>query len=246
MNNPSPPLSGLARRLVRDGLITEELAYQALAAAQKEKLSLPQQLVSSGKISASKLLSTASDEFGAAVVDINALNPSNLDKNLVDNKLIRKHQALPIFKRGNRLFLAIADPTNLHALDEIKFQTGLNTEAILVEADKLGHHIDQFLSVAEESLGEGLGDLDGEGLEGLDIEAVSESGTAREEDTTEVDEAPIVRFVNKVLLDAIKSGSSDIHFEPYEKVYRVRFRTDGILREVARPPTNLATRLSAR
>ncbi|HEY6527162.1 MAG TPA: type IV-A pilus assembly ATPase PilB [Cellvibrionaceae bacterium] len=242
----APPLSGLARRLVRDGALTEEQAQQALISANKEKVSLPFTLVNSGQLSALDVLHAASDEFGAPVIDIECLGVLNLDKSLVDAKLIRKHQALPIFKRGNRLFIAIADPTNLHALDEIKFHTGLNIESILVAADKLQKKIETFLQQEEEPLGSGLSDLDAEGLDGLDIEAVTEESGDRAIDTSDVDEAPVVRFINKVLLDAIRSGSSDVHFEPYEKAYRVRFRTDGILREVARPPVNLTTRIAAR
>lgn len=164
---------------------------------------------------------------------------------MVDNKLISKHHALPLFKRGNRLFVATADPTNLHALDEIKFNTGISTDAVLVEADKLTAALEQFLNAEEESIGDALGDLDEDALDDLDIEAVTDDA-ASNEDTSEADEAPIVRFVNKILLDAIKTGASDIHFEPYEKAYRVRFRTDGVLHEVARPPVNLTIRLAAR
>ena len=141
----------------------------------------------------------------------------------------------------------MADPTNLHALDEIKFNTGLNADAVLVEADKLAAAIDTYLKAQEESLGDALGGLDDDALDDLDIEAVDEGAPpADAEGGTEVDEAPIVKFVNKVLLDAIKGGASDIHFEPYEKAYRVRFRTDGILEEVSKPPVALATRLAAR
>lgn len=244
--NIAPPLSGLARRLVRDGSITEDQAHQALSTAAKDKVSLPFSLVGSGFITAPKLLHAASDEFGTPAIDIDALATVGLDKSLVDAKLIRKHQALPIFKRGNRLFIAVADPTNLHALDEIKFHTGLNTEGILVEADKLHKKIEAYLHQEEAPLGGELNDLDTEGLDGLDIESVSDDGRDETDESSEVDEAPVVRFINKVLLDAIRTGSSDIHFEPYEKAYRVRFRTDGILREVARPPVNLTTRIAAR
>lgn len=241
----TPPLSGLARRLVRDGALNDEQAQQAVALAARDKVSLPYALVSGGQVKASVVLHAASDEFGTPVIDVDSLTGYNFDKNLVDGKLIRKHQALPIFKRGNRLFIAIADPTNLHALDEIKFHTGLNTESILVAADKLQKKIDAYLQQEEEPLGSGLGEIDTDGLDSLDIEAVTEDGHDGPE-TSDIDEAPVVRFINKVLLDAIRSGSSDIHFEPYEKIYRVRFRTDGILREVARPPVNLTTRIAAR
>lgn len=238
-------LSGLARRLVRDELITEEQAQTAVENATKDKVPLPLYLVNSGNIDGLTIASAASDEFGTPLLDINSISKSSYPKSVVDNKLVKKHHALPIFKRGNRLYVAVADPTNLHALDEIKFNTGLTTEALLVEADKLHAAIESYLNSEEESLGDTLGGLDEDSLDDLDIESVDEDGE-NAEDSSEVDEAPIVRFVNKVLLDAIKTGASDIHFEPYEKAYRVRFRTDGILKEVAKPPTNLAIRLAAR
>jgi len=162
---------------------------------------------------------------------------------LVEAQLIVKHHALPLYKRGTRLFIAVSDPTNLQALDEIKFHTGINTDAILVEEKALNTIISEWIE-SQDTLDTGLGDLDDVDLDGVDIEAVSEGGDT--EDSGEVDETPIVRFVNKVLIDAIKQDASDIHFEPYEKNYRVRFRVDGILSEVVRPPKNLAPRLAAR
>ncbi len=247
MNNPAATLSGLARRLVRDGLLDEETARASLVKAQKEGKSLPFALVESGALRANQICIAASDEFGTPVLDLSTLQPGSLPSKLVDAKLVSKHHALPLFKRGNRLFVGVADPTNLHALDEIKFNTGLTTEAILVEVDKLSRAIDAYLNASEESLGDALGGLDEDSLDDLDIEAVSDSGSkGKSDDTSDVDEAPIVRFVNKVLLDAIKMGASDIHFEPYEKSYRVRYRVDGILQEMARPPSNLSIRLAAR
>ncbi len=237
-------LSGLARRLVKDNLITEDEAVQAVDNAKKDKIPLPLYLVNNQSISSLMIAQTASDEFGTPLFDLNCIDSSLIPKELVDSNLIRKHQALPIFKRGNRLYIGLSDPTNLHALDEIKFNTGLTTEGLLIEADKLHKAIEEYLNAEEETLGDALGGLDEDDLDSLDIEAVDED--KQQEDTSEADEAPIVRFVNKVLLDAIKSGASDIHFEPYEKAYRVRFRTDGILHEVAKPPTNLAIRLAAR
>ncbi len=238
-------LSGLARRLVRDDLLSEEDASSAVEQAKKEKLPLPFLLVNNGTVNANAIANAASEEFGTPYVDLASINKEVVPNGLVDTKLIEKHKVLPIFKRGNRLYIAVSDPTNLHALDEVKFNTGLTTEALLTQADKLQQAVETYLSAEEESLGDALGGLDEEDLDGLDVEAVTEDdGAAR--DDSDVDEAPIVRFVNKVLLDAIKSGASDIHFEPYEKAYRVRFRTDGILKEVARPPTNLAIKLAAR
>jgi len=246
MNAPKV-LSGLARRLVADGLLEEELAQQALSTAGNNKSTFVSELVTTHGISATAIATSASDEFGTPIFDLSALNQDSIPQKLVDPKLLQKHHALPLYKRGNRLHLAVADPTNLHALDEIKFNTGLNADAVLVEADKLAAAIDTYLKAQEESLGDALGGLDDDALDDLDIEAVDEGAPPADADGgTEVDEAPIVKFVNKVLLDAIKAGASDIHFEPYEKAYRVRFRTDGILEEVSKPPVALATRLAAR
>src|SRR5690606_10778698 len=246
MNTPAPSLSGLARRLVTDGLLDQEMARKALGQASKEKIPFVQHLVNNAILDARTIARIASDEFGTPLFDLEALNKESIPTNLVDQKLIRKHQTLPLSRRGNRLFIAVADPTDLHALDEIKFNTGINTEAVLVEADKLTAAIDKYLNAQDESMGDALGGLDEEGLDDLDIQAVEDQATSEDKGQSEADEAPIVRFINKVLLDAIKAGASDIHFEPYEKAYRVRFRTDGILHEVAKPPVNLATRMAAR
>ncbi len=237
-------LSGLSRRLVKDELLTEDDALKALEGSKKESLSLPFYLVSKGMIQAGSLAKAASDEFGTPIIDMSALELQSVPSGLVDTKLIQKHSVLPIFRRGNRLYVAVSDPTNLHALDEIKFNTGLTTEALIAPADQLQTSVDHYLNAEEESLGDALGGLDEEDLDDLDVEAVHDDKP--DKDDSEIDEAPIVRFVNKVLLDAIKTGASDIHFEPYEKAYRVRFRTDGILKEVARPPTNLSGKLAAR
>lgn len=245
MNTPAPTLSGLARRLVTDGLLDQEVARSALAQASRERIPFVQHIVQHSILDARTVARVASDEFGTPLFDLDALNKEVIPTNLIDQKLIKKHHTLPLTRRGNRLFVAVADPTDLHAIDEIKFNTGINTEPVLVEADKLTAAIEKFLNSQEESIGDTLGGLDEDGLDDLDIQAVEEQ-TKDDGGAAEADEAPIVRFINKVLLDAIKSGASDIHFEPYEKAYRVRFRTDGILHEVARPPVNLATRMAAR
>lgn len=239
----SVALSGLARRLVKDGVLNESAAQDAFQAALREKRPFVSYLVEHRLADSSVIAEAASDEFGAPLLDLSAFNMAVAPKNLVDSKLIQKHHTIPLFRRGNRLFIALSDPTNLRALDEIKFHTGINTDAVLVEEGALAQAIAKYLEANEEPLGAGLGDLE-EGLENLDIEAADEG---KEEDVTAgADEAPVVRFINKVLIDAIRGGSSDIHFEPYEKSYRVRFRTDGILHDVARPPVNLAGRLAAR
>ena len=245
MNNPIPSqLNGLARRLVADKLIDAELASKSVAHAKKENIPFVQHLVNNGVLDARTIARIASEEFGSPVFDLDALNKDSVPVNLVADKLIRKHHILPIARRGNRLFLAVTDPTDLHALDEIKFNTGINTEAVLVEADKLRVAIDKYLNSQEETLGDALlGGLD-EDLDNLDIQSIEDTPT--KEDNSEADEAPIVKYINKILLDAIKGGASDIHFEPYEKSYRIRFRTDGVLHEVSRPPVNLAFRMAAR
>jgi type IV pilus assembly protein PilB len=247
MNAKPPVISGLARRLVNDGIIDEQTAHSMLSESTRKRVPFAIQLSTDGQIDCLRVAAAASDEFGTPLLELAALNPESIPADLVDQKLIKKHHALPLFKRGSRIFIAVSDPTNLHAFDEIKFNTGKNVEPIVVEADKLSAAIDAYLNRQEESIGDALGGLDEESLDDLDIEAVDEHGpSAAEEAGNEADEAPIVRFINKVLLDAIKGGASDIHFEPYEKTYRVRFRTDGILKEMARPPSNLATRIAAR
>uniref|UniRef100_UPI002FCC465B type IV-A pilus assembly ATPase PilB n=1 Tax=Pseudomonas sp. TaxID=306 RepID=UPI002FCC465B len=180
-------------------------------------------------------------QFGVPLCDLKAIDKDSQPHDLVSEKLCRQHRVLPLYRRGNKLFVALSDPTNHQAVTDIQFSTGLSTEALLVEDDKLGDAIDKFFEAANSGM-EDLADVD---LDGLDVQAVDnnkEDGVAGES----ADDAPVVRFVNKMLLDAIKGGSSDLHFEPYEKVYRVRFRTDGILQEIARPPIQLAPRISAR
>jgi type IV pilus assembly protein PilB len=245
MNNPTSTLSlnGLARRLVADNLLESEIAVKTVAQAKKEGVSFVDMLVSKEILDARTIARVASEEFGSPLFDIAAINRDAIPAKLVDEKLIRKHCTLPIARRGNRLFLAVTDPTDLHALDEIKFNTGINTEAVLVEADKLKIAIEQYLNAQEGNLGDALGGLD-ENLDELDVESIDTNDN--KDEASEADEAPIVKYINKVLLDAIKIGASDIHFEPYEKSYRIRFRTDGVLTEMSRPPVNLATRMAAR
>jgi type IV pilus assembly protein PilB len=237
------PLSGLARRLVKDGLISEESAQQALQAAAAQKKHYVSHIVDEGLCDSQAIAEAASDEFGAPLFDLSAFNMEMAPKDLVDIKLVQLHHTLPLYRRGNRLFIAVSDPTNLRALDDLKFHTGINTDAVLVDDKLLSTAINKFVDDNEETLGS-FDDLE-DGLDDLDIQAVDDEKDSKD-DGGEVDETPIVRFVNKVLVDAIKSGASDIHFEPYEKSYRVRFRTDGILQEVTRPPMNLSGRLAAR
>ena len=238
MGNNNIMLSGLAKRLVTDSLISDTAIQEATNAAHSQKIPLVTYLVQNDLVNAGLLAQSAADEFGSPIIELSALDPETFPKDLVSDSLIRKHRSLPLFKRGTRLFLAVADPTDLHAVDEIKFNTGLNIETVVVAEDKLNQAIESFLDQQDTTLDD-MGDSD---LDDLDIE----SGAEKEEESDTGDDAPIVRFVNKILLDAIKTGASDIHFEPYEKAYRIRLRTDGILKEVARPPVNLAGKLAAR
>src|SRR5690606_393878 len=207
MNSPAPTLSGLARRLVTDGLLDQDLARSALSNASTHSAPLVLHLVQHAILDARTIARVASEEFGTPLFDLDALNKEVIPTNLIDQKLIKKHHTLPLTRRGNRLFVAVADPTDLHAIDEIKFNTGINTEPVLVEADKLTAAIEKFLNSQEESIGDTLGGLDEDGLDDLDIQAVEEQ-TKDDGGASEADEAPIVRFINKVLLDAIKSGAS--------------------------------------
>lgn len=229
--------SGLAKCLVQEGLLAKADAQIHILEAQKKKIPLLSYLVSNQLVDSDAVANIASIEFGVPYLDLDALDFHELPISLVSEKLIRQHHALPLYKRGNRLFTAISDPTNFQALDEIKFHTRLNTETILVSEDKLSKAIDTALDAADST----MSDLLDEDLDNLDITSGEEEAQTDDGDS-DIDDAPIVRFVNKILLDSIKKGASDIHLEPYEKI----FRSDGILHEVASPPANLANRIISR
>ncbi|MES9990189.1 MAG: type IV-A pilus assembly ATPase PilB [Candidatus Thiodiazotropha endolucinida] len=234
-------LSGLARCLIQDDLISEDQAESSFTGALEKKIPYVTYLVDNNILNSIDIAISASRGFGVPIFDLDVLDPGVIPSDAVAEKLVRNHHALPIFRRGNRLFLAVSDPTNHQGLDEIRFNTGLASEAILVEEDKLKRTIDKVMQAQETNMDELL-DAD---LDNLDISG-GEDEAENDESKLDVDEAPVVRYINKLLLDAIKQGVSDIHFEPYEYTYRVRYRQDGILREVASPPSNLASRLSSR
>ncbi|CAI8725872.1 type IV-A pilus assembly ATPase PilB [Methylocaldum szegediense] len=235
-------LSGLAKSLVKEGLLTESDAQLHLEDALQKKTHFISYLVSNNILDSLSIANVASKEYGIPLFDLDAMSPDMMPIKAVSEKLIRQHHVLPLFKRGNRLYLGVADPTNLQALDEIKFHTRSSTECVIVEEDKLTRMIDQALEAAEASFKD-LVDAD---LDNLRITGGDEIDQQSESETPDIDDAPIVRLVNKFLLDAIKKGASDIHFEPYEKTFRVRFRHDGILHEVTSLPVNLAGRVAAR
>lgn len=239
-NSTEIQFSGVLKCIVKEGLLTEAEAEAHSLAAQKHKLPLIRYLVRNKLINAKTVAHHVALEFGVPYFDLSAIDKSILPYNLVSEKLVRQHHALPLFKRGNRLFIALSDPTNVQALDDFKFHTRLNTETILVEEDKLSSAIEVFIDAADTSMRE---------LLDADLETIILSDgddEVPEEDTSDIDDAPLVRFVNKVFLDAIKKGASDIHFEPYEKSFRIRFRNDGMLYEVSSPPPNIANRIISR
>ena len=240
--DPIAQLSGLAKRLVLDGLLAEEMAADAQQKALKSREPFVSYLVENKILDSLAIASSACQEFGTPLFDLAAMELDAAPISLVDEKLIRQHHTLPLFKRGNRLFVAVSDPTNLQALDEIKFHTGISTETILVEEDKLVKAIDMALDSADTS----MTDLLDEDLDNLDISSGDDDNAADDGMDADIDDTPVVRFVNKVLLDAINKGASDIHIEPYEKTFRIRFRQDGVLLEVATPPVTMATRLISR
>ncbi|MBT3033384.1 MAG: type IV-A pilus assembly ATPase PilB [Candidatus Thiodiazotropha endolucinida] len=238
---PQINLSGLGRCLIQDGLISEEKAESAFAEALKTKVPYVSYLVENNILNSIDIAISASRGFGVPIFDLDVLDPGVIPTDAVAEKLVRSHHALPIFRRGNRLFLAVSDPTNHQGLDEIRFNTGLASEAILVEEDKLKRAIDKVMEAQETGMDELL-DAD---LDNLDISG-GDDEQENDESKLDVDEAPVVRYINKILLDAIKQGVSDVHFEPYEYTYRIRYRQDGLLHEVANPPSNLANRLASR
>ena len=240
-------LTGILRRLVAEGSLKEAEAKRALEATAKVKQSISTYLIDNGLCDPKLVALASSAEFGVPLFDPLALDFSQTAIRLVDPKLVEKHRAFPLFKRGNRLFVGVADPTNFRALEEIKFQSNLIVEPILINDDQLTRAIELAQSANSTAI-EGMEDE--EGMENLELgdadgdeDGPSSGGGV---DASGSDDTPVVRFINKVLVDAIKRGASDIHFEPYETNYRVRLRMDGILRAVASPPIKLASRISAR
>jgi type IV pilus assembly protein PilB len=233
--------SGLTKCLIREGLLAEEDAQKHIDQAKKNKVPLLKYLVTQKIVDSKQVANFASIEFGVPFLDLSAIDLKAIPLTAISEKLVRQHHILPLFKRGNKLFIALSDPTNLQALEEIKFNTRAKIETILVEEDKLAKAIDTAIEEADTT----MSDLLDEDLENLEIS----DGTvpaAGDDVETEIDDAPLVRFVNKVLLDAIKRGVSDIHIEPYEKFLRIRYRSDGLLHEIANPPQNMANRIISR
>ncbi len=238
-------LGGLPQRLVQDGVVGEPAVLEALSTARERNVALVTQLIESGTAQARDIAVAASNEFGVPLLDLDAITLDMDTVRLVNDKLVAKHRVLPLFRRGKKLFLGVADPTHLHAIDEIKFQTSLSIEVVIVDDDKLQQAIDKAIEQADNQI-TALGTDADVDLDGLDVGVGDDEAEDRAVTRDDVEDAPIVRFVNKVMLDAIRRGASDIHFEPYEKSYRVRVRMDGVLKELAQAPVQLGHKLAAR
>ncbi|MDH4072445.1 MAG: ATPase, T2SS/T4P/T4SS family, partial [Gammaproteobacteria bacterium] len=235
-------LTGLPRRLVQDGIVSQETVQTAMEAARKAKEPLVSYLVRNDMANARAVAVAASHEFGVPLLDIDAIDIDLETLRAVDQKLLSKHRVLPLVQRGKRLFLGISDPTNLQAIDDVQFQTSLRIDPVVVEENKLQERISKALEQVDTSMSS-FDDEDFD-LENLEVGSGEQEEVGVTKD--DVDDAPVVRFVNKILLDAIKRGASDVHFEPYEKIFRVRTRLDGVLSEVAQPPVALANKVCAR
>ncbi len=237
-------ITGIARRLVQDGALDEAAARNAMAQAGTAKVPLAQWLAEKKLVNAAQLAAANAVEFGMPLLDASVFDASQNAMKLVSEELLRKHNVLPLFKRGGKLFIGTSNPTQ--SLDEIKFHTNLVVEPILVDEDQIRRTLDQWVA-SNESLVGGLGD-DEEGVGDLEVAAGDEDmgGGGDAGIDAKGDDTPVVKFVNKVLVDAIRRGASDIHFEPYEDDYRVRFRIDGLLKTVARAPVKLRERIAAR
>jgi type IV pilus assembly protein PilB len=237
------PLSGLPRRLVQDGIAAEDTVLQALQNSRSDPGGLVGYLVSRKMADPRQIAIAAASEFGVPLLDLDAMEPDLEAVKSVDRQLLSRHRVLPLLLRSKRLFLGMADPTNLQAIDEIKFQTGFRVDPVVVEHDKLEDIVTRSLEAVDTSMSNMVDDdFD---LESLEVTG-GEEEAADDQGRDEAVDAPVVRFVNKVLLDAIKRGASDIHFEPYEKHYRVRTRLDGVLKQVASPPLALSSKVVAR
>ncbi|NJI85348.1 type IV-A pilus assembly ATPase PilB [Shewanella sp. Iso12] len=232
---------GLSTLFIRKGLLDESSLSEAIKQSQKNKQALVTTLVTSQLLSARTIAELCYEEYGTPLLDLNEFDLSSIPDEFLNKKLIEKHRCLPLFKRGNRLYIATSDPTNIAALEDFQFSAGLHAEAILVEEDKLSKALEKVLEEDLSSLD--LDGLDEESLAGIEV---ADTDKRPEESNDGKDDAPIVIYINKILTDAIRKGASDLHFEPYEKRYRIRFRIDGILHEVSEPPISLSGRISAR
>ena len=237
------PANGLLVSLIRAGIIQDHQSSQLQDKARSEKKTLVTYLIDNDIISSSQLAELCEQEYGIPLLDLDAFELSEIPPKYLNVKLIEKHHALPIYTQGNTLFIAVSDPTNVTALEDFGFTFSLHTEALLVDERKLQSAINRLLEPTEDEFSKSMGD---DVIGDIEVSDVDDARLQETVETNSEDDAPIVKYINKVLLDAVRKGASDLHFEPYEKKYRIRFRIDGILYEVATPPVNLANRFSAR
>ncbi|WP_153913870.1 type IV-A pilus assembly ATPase PilB [Shewanella sp. TC10] len=239
---PSSGLNlGLSTLFIRKNLLTEEQIALVIAQSRKSKTSLVTAIIQSKLLTSREIAELCYEEYGTPLLDLSEFDVSNIPEEILNKKLIANHSCLPLFKRSNRLYIATSDPTNIAALEDFQFSLGLHAEAIIVEDDKLNAILEKVLE--DDISGLGLDGMDEEALAGIEV---TDTDKREEEQAESSDDAPIVIYINKILTDAIRKGASDLHFEPYEKRYRIRFRIDGILHEVSEPPVNLSSRISAR
>ena len=243
-NQSKVMLNGTLKRLIASSLISEEDAIDAVKTSKKRRVPLFTYLVENELAPSDELAAISSQEYGVPLFDASVMDSKMLPLSLVDEKLIQKHSILPLYTRGKKLFIAISDPTNVTAIEEIKFHTNMPVEPVVVPHDILVTAIDEAMNEADSMMDDD--DDEDQGLEDLDFEDTAEIEEEKSADSSDADDTPVVKFVNKVLLDAIKRGASDIHFEPYEKTYRVRYRIDGMLKTMAKPPVGMTMKISSR
>lgn len=233
-------ISGLARALAQQGLMSEHEAESLQSQAQASGITFVEQVLLGKRVTALQLAVLASRAFGTPLLDLAAFDPEQINKDYVDVKIAQTRRVLPLFKRSNKLFVALSDPANLQALDEVRFKTNLVPEPVVVEDDKLG----KAIAAIVESSGTTLKDMSN--LEDMEVGLEEGSPSLSIEDDSDIEDAPVVKYLQKLLTDAIAAGASDIHFEPYERYFRVRYRVDGILSEIAQPPLVIKDKIASR
>jgi len=233
-------LSGLARALAQHGLMTEYDAESIQTQAQQASITFVEQLLQGKRMSATQVAAFGSRAFGVPMMDLSAFDLDQINKDLVDLKMAQSRRVLPLHKRGNRLYVATSDPANLQALEEVRFKTNLVVEPVVVEDDKLAQAIAKLVEAKGATLGEMAA------MEDLELDLQEGGVVSLDEESSEIEDAPVVKYIQKILIDAINQGVSDIHFEPYEKNYRIRYRTDGLLSEVAQPPLVIKDKVASR
>jgi type IV pilus assembly protein PilB len=237
----SSPMSGLARALLQAGQLTAEQVALLQHKASEDKSQFIDKLIAGGSIDCATLAVFCSETFGYPLIDLGALDLALLPSDIIDAKLMQSHRVIALAKRGNKMSVAVSDPTNIAALDQVKFQTETSVEPVIVAHDALLSLLASLGKSAEQTLNEMVGDEQ-------EIQFIEEDAAAlaAEPAASEIDDAPIVKFLNKILMDAINCGASDIHFEPFEKFYRIRLRVDGVLRDHAQPPLSIREKLVSR